>query len=140
MALTVSITELLSLGNMVASVGTIAFDSSYPTGGETLAAATIGLQSIKFVIFEPTGGIVFEYDHTNAKVKAYGQGVTVGAAGSATIDDFAVSAGPGAATSSVLGLGSTLGSSTLSLGALTECPSTNDLSTITGVNYFAIGY
>lgn len=140
MAAVVTILERASLGNMNATVGTIAMDASYPTGGEALTAAQLGLNSIKFIIFEPTAGIVFEYDHTNAKLIAYGQGVTVGAAGGATIDDFAVSAGPGAATTSVLGLGSTLGSSTLNTGALKECPNTNDLSTLTAVNFFAIGF
>jgi hypothetical protein len=43
----------------------LAFDSSYPTGGEPLSAAACGFdRSIDFLIAEPAAGYTFEYDHT----------------------------------------------------------------------------
>lgn len=73
MGLTVGLTGdwLESIGNKRAVVGTIAFDSSYPTGGESLTAANIGLGVIDHMTIEPKGGYVFEYDYANKKVLAY---------------------------------------------------------------------
>lgn len=140
MALTIAISEMVSIGNMNASVGTIAFDSSYPTGGESLTAAELGIgNTAKFVLFSPTSGIVFEYDYTNSKVKAFSQGVAVGAAGGETMDDFPVDAGPGASTISV-SLTNSGGSATHNFGGLKEVPSTNDMSSITGVRFVAFGF
>ena len=46
--------------------GTIALDSSYPTGGETLAF----FNNTTLVMCQPRGGYVFDYDITNSKLKA----------------------------------------------------------------------
>lgn len=50
--------------------GTITPDSAYPIGGESI--------SLPFtpdgVLVEPVSGYTFEYDHTNAKLKAFTQG------------------------------------------------------------------
>lgn len=52
--------------------GTIAFDSSYPTGGEALSKSTIGLgDRLDSIVFEPAGGYVPVYDYTNEKVKMF---------------------------------------------------------------------
>jgi len=50
--------------------GKISFDSSYPTGGESLDL-TDRLKTVLAVFFENKGGYFFEYDYTNEKVKAY---------------------------------------------------------------------
>lgn len=84
MALAISILERGSFGNMNAVIGAVAFDSSYPTGGEALTANQLGLAAVKFIIFEPTAGLVFEYDHTNSKLLAYRQ-TDPGAVGGADI-------------------------------------------------------
>jgi hypothetical protein len=54
----------------------ITFDSSYPTGGEALTAANVGLKiGIDFISFErkTVGGVAysFEYDRTSGKLIAY---------------------------------------------------------------------
>lgn len=50
----------------------IAFDNSYPTGGESLTAAELGFSKAPDVVkIPPKSGYVFEYDATNQKVKAY---------------------------------------------------------------------
>ncbi len=50
--------------------GSLAFDSSYPTGGESVDLSNI-FSDIHLVLIEPKAGYVFEYDYTNKKVKAY---------------------------------------------------------------------
>jgi hypothetical protein len=50
--------------------GTITFDDSYPTGGESLDLST-KMADLNVVFIEPTGGYVFTYDHSNKKVMAY---------------------------------------------------------------------
>ncbi len=51
-------------------VGTIDFDASYPTGGESLDLST-DIPGLLAVFIETKGGYVFEYDYTNKKVIAY---------------------------------------------------------------------
>jgi hypothetical protein len=51
--------------------GTIAFDASYPTGGEAWDMSALMPVSLKAVFIENKSGYVFEYDYTNKKVIAY---------------------------------------------------------------------
>lgn len=51
-------------------MGTVAMDSSYVTGGETLTAP-FRMGTIKGAFISPRSGYVFEYDVANAKVIAY---------------------------------------------------------------------
>lgn len=74
MALTVSLTGdwMASAGSQRATNGTITFDSSYPTGGESLTAANVGLGSISFIEFnQGSSGYTFQYDYANSKVLVY---------------------------------------------------------------------
>jgi hypothetical protein len=48
--------------------GSIAFDSSYPTGGETVTGIPF---TPDVFLASPTSGYVFEYDATNNKLLAY---------------------------------------------------------------------
>jgi hypothetical protein len=57
---------------------TITFDSSYPTGGESLVPSDVGLKRIEefrthgeFRAANNTTGINVSYDHTNQKLIAY---------------------------------------------------------------------
>ena len=59
-------------GNLKYKAIEITFDSSYPTGGESLTPGMIGLDDIINIIIEPSDGISFGYDYTNEKIKAYG--------------------------------------------------------------------
>ena len=49
----------------------IAFDSSYPTGGETFNPAVHGISTTERVMIEPQGKYQFEYDYTNSKIKVF---------------------------------------------------------------------
>lgn len=54
------------------TVRKVAFDSSYPTGGEAITDAQLGFsKGVDWVEVLPKGGYVFEYDNTNNKIKAY---------------------------------------------------------------------
>lgn len=58
-------------GGLIVRFGTIAFDASYPTGGEALAANLLNLGSVVWAWVAPTSGYVFEWDYANLKVIAY---------------------------------------------------------------------
>lgn len=49
----------------------IALDSSYPAGGESITPSEFGFSQFDMVMCEPSMGYTFEYDHTNDKLKAY---------------------------------------------------------------------
>ena len=62
-----------SIGNkpMRMVFGTIAFDNSYPTGGEAITLSTYFPGGIECVDVFPQAGYVFVYDKANAKVIGY---------------------------------------------------------------------
>ena len=52
--------------------GSLAFDSSYPTGGEAITPSTeFGLSEVYGVIFDNQLGYAFAYDYASNKVLAY---------------------------------------------------------------------
>lgn len=73
MALTVGLTGdwMVSNGNRRKTYGTIAFDSSYPTGGEPITAANVGLGVLDDLQVHPTAGFVFEWNKTTGKILVY---------------------------------------------------------------------
>lgn len=65
---------MISVGNRREVIGLFNFDSSYPTGGESLTAASIGLGVLDFISFDQgQGGYVFDYDYANSKILVYQQ-------------------------------------------------------------------
>lgn len=52
-------------------VGTLTFDSSYATSGESLTAAELGLTRLDFIDIQDTVAYKIVYDKTNSKVLAY---------------------------------------------------------------------
>lgn len=54
---------------MLVREGTLAFDNSYPTNGEPLVAADLGLDSIDVLIAGPYLGRFFEFDYAANKLK-----------------------------------------------------------------------
>jgi len=61
MALTVTMDSNSVQGNKKVVYGRIAFDSSYPTGGETFTAADIGLGRIDDIAFTSNGRLGYVY-------------------------------------------------------------------------------
>jgi len=73
-----SVLDKCGLGVKMIS-GSIAFDSSYPTGGESLDLTPYFATQVHLVLIEPQAGYVFAYDYTNKKVMAYWTGATTAA-------------------------------------------------------------
>jgi hypothetical protein len=71
MALTISNIKFDVWGTKRVSMFDLAFDSSYPAGGESLLPADARMGGVDKVLIEPKNGIAFEYDLTNQKVKAF---------------------------------------------------------------------
>lgn len=74
-------------GNLRVGIFQLAFDASYPTGGEALTPADLGLSEIDVLIAEPAGGYTFEYDHTNEKLLARWVDTTTDGAPQAQVAD-----------------------------------------------------
>jgi len=59
-------------GNRSKVLTDVTFDASYPTGGEPIVAADVGLTVIENIVFPPTDGTnMYRWDETNAKILAY---------------------------------------------------------------------
>ncbi len=71
--LTVTSTTEDVWGKKRVKIKSIAFDSSYASGGESLTKASIGLAATDEVIILPKNGYTFEYDYTNETVKVKSQ-------------------------------------------------------------------
>ena len=110
--------------------GTIAFDSSYPTGGESLSDISKYFKTLLFCFVEATSGYFFTFDKTNNKVKAYAPVNVVAGSGTADANNTLIKAG---ATIGVAGTGTAYQSA----GA--EVLNTADLSGITAARFLAIG-
>lgn len=123
------------VGNLRYWSGTILFDNSYPTNGEAITAANFGFASVIYVLdLGINGGVLFEFDKTNSKIKAYFP------TGGATASPTTLIAPVGA-----LPAGVTPVTSTTATGAVATTPgigkevgNTTDLSTVT-VQVFALG-
>jgi len=136
MALTVSLhvpqVERISR-NLGILVGKVSFDSSYPTGGESCSGISRYFKSILNITFTGKDGYIFEYDKTNDKVKVmYPQGgeSTAQTDGSAVIDSGATSVTSTAANGAIV---------TVYAGKAREVANATDLSTLTDVEFTAVG-
>lgn len=70
MALTVSIKKNEIFGARRVVFADVTFDSSYPVGGELGLEALLHMGGFDFLLAQPNSGLMFEYDHTNKKLKA----------------------------------------------------------------------
>lgn len=161
MAATVTIKKApyKSFGGLRMVAGEIAFDSSYPTGGE---AISLPINDVWGMVIENKSGYLFEYDRTNKKIKAF---TPTKAQGSHTHNAFKilnsqtaadktafveVKDGAGAALTAAAyiaaaGGGSdfnvpTDGAGAISAAAASEVADTTDLSALTGCAFLAWGW
>lgn len=138
MSLTISNIEQSAIANKRLIFFDVAFDSSYPTGGEALAAATIGLQKINMLVATGKSGYLFEYDYDNAKLKA----MTPTAAQAAVTTDKITITASGAANITD-GQSCTVAAdfrSAVDASAADEVANATNLSGVTGVKVMAFGY
>ena len=119
---------------------TIAFDDSYPTGGETLNASDVGMRTIHGITVKPSGGLEFAVEDslpaTSVSILAYVPGATVGADGAEVVVDAPLS---GVASTTSQSIGVVDASETLRFGLMKEVADTEDLSSITGVQVHVWG-
>lgn len=115
-------------GYAAMSVADVTFSSSYSAGGESVTAGNLGFPSgfkVVAVVAHPVAGLVFEYDYTNQKLKAfYPTGGATTAPSSATAAPAVTS---GASTASAVN--ATTPALTPGIGK--EVAATANLSTIT---------
>jgi hypothetical protein len=111
--------------------GTIAFDSSYPTGGEAITGITGKFKSCLQILFDNYGGYLFSFDKTNSKLKAFAPVNVVAGSGTAATNNYVFKSAT--ATLEVDGTG------TAFQVAGAEVLDTTDLSGLTAVRFFAIG-
>ena len=71
MAVTVAIVKRIKMGNAKGSIVDVGFDSSYPTGGESVTPEQCGLNVVNMVLAEPGGGYNFQYVRSTSKLKAF---------------------------------------------------------------------
>lgn len=72
MALTVAIKKRIKFGNAYGVIADVTFDSKYATGGESLAAGDLGLNSIDVLIPEAyEDAHIPKYDYANSKLMLY---------------------------------------------------------------------
>lgn len=131
MGLTISNVDNSALANKRVVFAELAFDSSYPTGGESLTANALGLLDIDRVFVEPKDGYTFEYDHSASKLKAMVPVNVVAGSGTAATNNFVFKSATG--TLEVDGTG------TAFQVAAAEVANTTDLAALTGVKVMVIG-
>lgn len=94
MALTLNSKEYTTFGNKAVAIADVAFDSSYPFGGEAFNPdQMVGIHDIDLALIESQKGYSFSYDTANQKVKVfapappvvYDEHHTISAAGAITL-------------------------------------------------------
>ncbi len=159
MALTITEKNRSVFGNKKIVIADIDFDTSYPTGGEGLTAANLGLTGVDFLQVSGKNGYIFEYDYSNAKLLAY----TPTIVGAAHTHDFRIIGGTAAAGTDTLNVkalvlgkeeaadkvvagadeatkGGVVASGAIVAAAATEVADTTNLSAVTGVRVMCIGW
>ena len=111
--------------------GSIAFDSSYPTGGESANDITKYFNSCKNVMCEQKAGYLFEFDATNKKIKVMVPFATQANGATAGANNTVVVAN---SQTEIAGTG------TPAQYAGTEVANTANLVALTGVKFLATGY
>ena len=125
------------IGDLLLVTFTFDYDSSYTSGGEPLSRSALGFSSVvRFLECSPCKGLIFEYDYDNETLKAL---FPTGGAGTPATG-LAVPSGlaaTGAVTASAVD--ATRPTVAILPGVGKEVPSTQNLSTLTGVHGYAYG-
>jgi hypothetical protein len=137
MALTYTNLELYGIGNRRVHQFDVAFDSSYPEGGETLDMGQVRLREINIIIISPTSGYLFEYDYTDDKIKVITPVAAVEQTMQASVDPGGTAV---KSTSESGGIVSLTGNAGITAAPGNEVIALTDLSALTGVRCLAFGY
>jgi hypothetical protein len=129
MALTLTVNNEGVVGDLRYKVLSVAFDSSYPTGGESLTPGDLGWDSIALLLASPTGGLSFDYNYSGELLLAYEQGLTTGSTGAGDESSFTnVEDIAGAETA--MAVANVAIDTTIRFGALRQVGNTSNLATI----------
>ena len=137
MALTISVVERTVFGNKRIVFADVDFDSSYPTGGESLQASDVGLKAIDFLQATPKSGYIFEYDYTNEKLKVFYPTKSQSSSLAATVTVDTYSSTYAEAGTYNVSFSNTKG--TVDAGPAEEVANGTDLSSLTDVRVMIIG-
>lgn len=146
-----------SPGSQQRNVVKIAFGDgslTYPSGGVPLpAASSFGMRrELEFITLIDGGsavGILWKYDYANKKLRGFIPGAVIEAAGTATLDDYALdgTADPLAASARQpgngvvsLGLGNTTAAGTVYFGAMKELLATEHAPAAQTIYAEAVGW
>jgi hypothetical protein len=136
MAIAVSNVKPIRTGNLRSAVATITFDSSYPTGGESLSPSLLGLQNIEYFSVDSSPGYTFKYDYTNSKILVYFPRGAVTGTLAATVNSGATPVTSASANGAIITLA---GNPAVSAGAGVEVTNATDLSSLV-IRIYAIGF
>lgn len=112
--------------------GTIAFDSSYPTGGEDITDITKKFKTCYQIICDNFGGYLFTFDKTNSLMKVLAPVDVIAGSTSAGANNYLVK-------SDTAGKVEVAGTGTAYQSAGAEVLDTTDLSGLTAVRFIALG-
>ena len=143
---TVTVRRRFKYGNGFSTVCDVAMSNSYPAGGEPIKPAELGLGRVDFVLPSPAAGYLFEFDHTNSKLKAFNPRAAIASTLAVATPALAHAAGATAVTSSAAttpdhaaGASCTItGVAGVAAGAGAEVANATNLSAVT-VRVIAIG-
>ena len=147
MPLTITQVRRTVTGNLRYLTVDLDFDSSYPTNGEPLVPADVGMTVFDLVLIEPkvatigatASCFIFDYNRTNSAVRAWEQGFRTGSTAVADATTGALAENTAAAETTFRAMGTAVDTN-ISLGGLREVPPTTNLSTLTGVRAVIWGY
>lgn len=119
-------------GGLCLLSGTIAFDSSYPTGGESATGITGLFKTCLQIQCDSFGGYLFTFDKTNSTIKALAPVDVIAGSGTAATNNFLFK-------SATAGKIEVDGTGTAYQSAAAEVLDTTDLSGLTAVRFIAMG-
>lgn len=140
MPLTITTNREGVMGDVRYKVLSVDFDSSYPTGGESLVPADVGWNQFFFVeAHARDNGLVYLYDYANETLEAYEQGLTTGSTGAGDETSF-TNVEDITGTETAMAVAGVAIDTTILFGQLREVGDTSDLSTLgANVRVFIIG-
>ena len=132
---TVTVRRRFKFGNGFGTVCDVAMSNSYPTGGEPITPAELGLGRVDFVLPSTAASYMFEFDHTNSKLKAIHPRAAIANTLAASVNAGATTVTSTAANGAIVALSGVAG---VAAGAGAEVANATNLSAVT-VRVIAIG-
>jgi len=127
----------MGIGNRRMHRFEMAFDTSYPIGGETFPKGLVHLRDIDMMLISPRNGYLFEYDYAEDKVLVYNPRGAVTDSLVAEVDPGATTVVSNAANGPIISL---TGEAGVTGGTASEVDNGTDLVLLTKVRGLAIGY